>query len=148
MKTKTFLFGLMAVLSLACQSGAKSNAEDMPEGMVANDKVGSGRLYFEETKFDFGDIVEGDKVKHAFKFKNTGTDPVQITAVNVSCGCTVASKPAKPIGVGMEDEIVIEFNSTGKSGQNHKTINVLSNAENNILNLSFTASVKPKSETE
>jgi len=29
-------------------------------------------MTFEETEYDFGDIKQGDKVEHTFKFKNTG----------------------------------------------------------------------------
>ncbi len=123
----------------ACASGSSENSNE-------ETTAGKGKLEFAEESFDFGEITEGDTVSHTFRFKNVGTDPVEILAVNVSCGCTVASKPEKPVGVGQEDEIVINFNSQGKAGINRKTVSVVSNAENNMVPLTFTATVNGKTE--
>ncbi|MGR3809163.1 DUF1573 domain-containing protein [Jiulongibacter sp. NS-SX5] len=130
---------LIAVLTVGCNSSAENSTQSAQEQLP---DAKDGRLEFEETSHDFGEITEGDVVSYAFKFKNVGTDPVEIAAVNVSCGCTVASKPAAPVGVGQEDEIVINFNSKGKVGQNRKTVGVISNARNNAVALNFTATVK------
>ncbi len=105
-------------------------------------------LEFEEESFDFGKMTEGDKVSHAFKFKNVGTDPLEILSVNVSCGCTVASKPLGAVGVGQSDEIVINFNSTGKVGMNKKSVGIFSNAQNSNETLTFTAMVEALEGTE
>ncbi|MCR9066456.1 MAG: DUF1573 domain-containing protein [Cytophagales bacterium] len=136
MKRVIYLLAFAATV-FSCNS---ENTQNESETQVQN--VKDGKLEFEETSFDFGTIKEGEVVSHAFKFKNVGTDPVEIQAVNVSCGCTVASKPIGAVGVGQEDEIVIDFNSQGKVGQNRKTVNVLSNAQNNVIALNFTAAVE------
>lgn len=116
------------------------NTTTTQQGAVT-EELSNAKLSFENPKHDFGTITEGDQVSYAYKFTNTGTDPLQITAVNVSCGCTVASKPMGMVGVGQSDEIVINFNSTGKVGVNKKTVSVLSNAQNSSELLTFTATV-------
>lgn len=72
-------------------------------------------MTFETTDFNFGTITEGEHVKHVFKFKNTGKGNLIITEAKPACGCTVAEKPDEPIPPGGESEIVVDFNSEGKS---------------------------------
>jgi hypothetical protein len=76
---------------------------------------------------DMGKINEGQVIDIAYRFKNTGTKPLVIKNVNVSCGCTVAEKPEAPIAPGQEGEIKASFNSTGKAGSNTKSIYVYAN---------------------
>ncbi len=49
------------------------------------------KMVFPEDKFNFGKIKEGEKVRHAFKFKNLGDNPLMISDAIASCGCTVPS---------------------------------------------------------
>jgi hypothetical protein len=133
-------------LGLAFLSCSPKNEEGQAGTELAGKEteLSNAKIEFEEDNFDFGTINEGDEVSHAFKFTNTGTEPLQIISVNVSCGCTVASKPLGTVAAGASDEIVINFNSTGKTGMNQKSVGVLSNAQNNQETLTFTAKVEPK----
>src|SRR3990170_3491313 len=73
-------------------------------------------ITFEKKVHDFGDIVQGDKVEETFKFTNTGNEPLIITDVQVTCGCTVPKGwPRDPIASGASAELTIAFNSAGKS---------------------------------
>lgn len=71
-------------------------------------------LEFEESTFDFGEIMEGDKVKHQYKFTNTGEEPLIISNAKGSCGCTVPEWPRNPIAPGETAVIDVEFDSKGK----------------------------------
>ena len=79
-----------------CQCNNKKTGSDT--GIVQGD---SARIKFENPTHDFGEIEEGEKVSTVYKFKNVGSMPLQIFDVQVSCGCTVASKPevGKPIAI-------------------------------------------------
>lgn len=114
----------------------------------SNGIEGGGKIAFESQSHDFGNLVEGDVVEHTYIFTNKGSEPVTILDVQVSCGCTVASKPEKAIGVGQKGEISIQFNSSGKAGINNKGIGVISNASNSQEVLKFTAVVTAKTENE
>jgi hypothetical protein len=101
-------------------------------------------MEFDKEVVDFGTLTEGDTVSHVFKFKNIGKSALTITDVQVQCGCTVASKPDHPIGVGQSDQITVRFNSQGKAGTNKKFVTIYSNANPPQTVLAFTAIVYGK----
>ena len=128
---------LSGVTIFLCQCGGKD--KKVADGTVQGD---SAKIVFENPNHDFGEIEEGEKVSTTYKFKNVGTMPLQIFNVQVSCGCTVASKPEDPVGVGETGEIKVEFNSKGKVGVNKKFVTVTSNASNAQEVVSFDVIVK------
>ncbi len=103
-------------------------------------------IAWEKSTFDFGDVPQGDKVEHNFKFKNTGNEPLIITNVQVTCGCTTPKGWARdPIAPGQSSEITIAFNSLGKFGKQNKVVTVVSNASNpEAGQISFSANVIEK----
>jgi hypothetical protein len=111
-------------------------------------KASGAIITFEKKTHDFGDIIEGDKVEETFHFANTGTEPLLITNVQVTCGCTTPKGwPRDPIMPGGKGEITIGFNSAHKSGRQNKVVTVVSNAVNTDgAQISFTTNVLPKKE--
>lgn len=103
-------------------------------------------ITFEKKTHDFGDIQEGDKVEETFRFTNTGTEPLIISNVQVTCGCTTPKGwPRDPIMPGGKGEITVGYNSTGRNGRQSKVVTVVSNAVNNDGGqISFTANVVDK----
>ncbi|MDH4058501.1 MAG: DUF1573 domain-containing protein [Cyclobacteriaceae bacterium] len=101
-------------------------------------------LAFEKNTHDFGDIYQGDRVEQVFKFKNTGTEPLIITNIEVTCGCTAPEWPRNPIPAGGEGEIKVAFNSAGKMGRQNKTVVVKSNALNDDNTISFVTTILDK----
>lgn len=80
-----------------------------------------------EKTWNFGDIKQGDVVKHQFEIKNNGKSELIIRKVKASCGCT-AINPAKTVLVpGESTMIAAEFNSHGKSGRQTKTVTIVTN---------------------
>ena len=115
----------------------------MISGFAFSQTVDSVAFKFNEEKFDFGDITQGAKVEHIFKFTNTGVKPLVISNIITSCGCTAPTWPKKPIPPKGESEIKIDFNSTGKVGKQNKVITIMSNAVGNPNHLVITANVLP-----
>ncbi len=103
-------------------------------------------ISWEKSTHDFGDVAQGDKVEHTFKFKNTGNEPLIITNVQVTCGCTTPKGWARdPITPGQSGEITVAFNSLGKFGKQNKVVTVVSNVVNpEGGQISFTANVVEK----
>jgi Protein of unknown function (DUF1573) len=103
-------------------------------------------ITWENPNHEFGDIAQGDVVEHTFKFTNTGTEPLIVTNVQVSCGCTTPKGwPHDPVAVGGKGEITIAFNSTGKMGKQSKAVTVVSNAVNpEAAVVNFTTNVLEK----
>jgi hypothetical protein len=98
--------------------------------------------FYDTTLYNFGTVKEGEKVKHAFRFKNTGDNPLMIARTVVSCGCTVTSYSLQPVAPGAEGEITVEFNTSGKSGHQQKNVIVHSNAQPEAVSIGFQAEVK------
>jgi len=101
-------------------------------------------MVFTDTKHSFGTINEGDVVKFAYHFKNTGQHPLLITRTDVSCGCTTPSFPKEPIAPGGEGDILVQFNSSGKKGHQQKNVLVHSNAQEEAISIGFDADIKEK----
>lgn len=98
-------------------------------------------IQFDTTKHNFGTIKEGDKVKYAYHFKNIGNNPLLISNVSASCGCTVPSFPKEPIAPGGDGSIEVEFNSKGKEGHQTKNVMIYSNAQEEAMSIGFEAEV-------
>jgi len=96
----------------------------------------------DEKNWNFGEIKQGDVVKHSFEVKNTGKSELIIRKVKASCGCT-AIKPAKTIlAPGETTLIAAEFDSKGKSGRQTKTVRIVSNdPKNTTLTLMITGNI-------
>jgi hypothetical protein len=101
-------------------------------------------MTFAKSEHDFGKINEGDKVTYNFAFKNTGQADLLITGAKGSCGCTVPEFPKEPVKPGESGKIKVSFNSTGKPGQQHKTVTITANTINGTEKLNITANVTPK----
>lgn len=97
-------------------------------GVFAQAAAKSAVMTFEEKSFDFGDVKQGQKVTHTFKYKNTGNDTLKISNVISSCGCTVPKEYEKIVPPGGSASITVVFDSTGKMGVVNKTLTILSNA--------------------
>lgn len=88
-------------------TAAKKDVAAAPVGPLTSVK-------FDENTFDFGEVMEGEKVVHSYKFTNTGKEPLIISNAKGSCGCTVPSWPREPIAPGDSGEIKVQFDSKGK----------------------------------
>ncbi|MBK6678586.1 MAG: DUF1573 domain-containing protein [Ignavibacteriales bacterium] len=91
------------------------------------------KLFSPATKFDFGAIEQGAIVKHKFVIVNNGDQMLNIDKVVSSCGCTVAEPEKKELKPSETTTIAVEFNSTGRLGDQVKTISILSNDPVNPL---------------
>jgi len=114
-------------------------------GQDPNGNISGASISWEQPTFDFGDLKQGEKVEHTFRFVNNGNAPLIITNVEVTCGCTTPKGwPRDPIAAGAKGEITVAFNSAGKYGRQNKVVKVISNATGGQNQFSFTANVLPK----
>ena len=117
---------LALALSLAGFASQAQTAAVKPAN--ATDKVAGPQIQFETDKFDFGTIKQGDIVDHTFKFKNVGTQPLVISNIGVSCGCTTPDWTKEPVMPGKTGTVTAKFNSAGKMGMQNKVLTIESNA--------------------
>lgn len=99
---------------------------------IACQALSQAQIEFGERRYDFGKIEEElGKVSCNFEFKNTGNEPLVISNVRASCGCTVPEYTQEPIQPGETGEVKITFNPAGRPGKFSKSIYVYTNTEPN-----------------
>jgi hypothetical protein len=86
-------------------------------------------IAFDESEYDFGVARQGEQVQFIFRFTNTGNEPLLLTNVRGSCGCTVPSWPNDPIEPGGTGAIVVEFDTKGKMGPQTKQVTITANTD-------------------
>jgi peptidoglycan-associated lipoprotein len=102
---------------------------------------GTPILQFEKPEIDLGSVSQGEKKKASFKFKNIG-DADLIIEVATACECTELDWPRNPVRPGEVGEISIEYNSTGKEGQQEVTVDVIANTEPLVTQATFSIFVE------
>jgi len=131
---------------IACSSNDKQeNRKKLDTGVVKNTKSATAknkayevpRIKFEETVYDFGRIIQGEKVAYDFHFVNSGKSELVITKVKSSCGCTVSKYPREAIFPGEKGKIEVVFDSKGKRGFQNKSITILANTQPNATKLNI-----------
>lgn len=160
MKIRTAIYLSAAALmwvQTACSPSAKereSTATENPSQSVAArpdtavsaETVASkefAAFKFETQEYNFGTIPAGKKVRYAYKFTNTGNIPLVISQVQPQCGCTAADYPKDPVPPGGQGEIVLEFDSQGREGQQNKITTVYANVPGGSTILAMTGTVEP-----
>ncbi|WP_299514292.1 DUF1573 domain-containing protein [Mucilaginibacter sp.] len=83
---------------------------------------------FNEEKHDFGKIPQGIPVTTVFTYTNVGSEPLILTEVKPTCGCTIADYTKTPVKPGESGKITITYNAAVTAPFN-KTIIVTSNAK-------------------
>ena len=89
----------------------------------------AAKMNFKEESYNFSEIPEGPQVTHEFKFSNTGKEPLILSNVRASCGCTTPSWPKEPVLPGKDAVILVTYNTQGRPGAFTKTITITSNAD-------------------
>lgn len=84
------------------------------------------KIEFKETQIDFGLVAPFKYLHHGFEFKNAGNEPLIISDVHTTCGCTAAVLSATTIAAGATDIISVTMH-TGLASPMWKQVNVQSN---------------------
>jgi hypothetical protein len=149
MKQLTFFLAVMllSVFSLSAQStSAKATTSTTAGTAVAVNNPNAPEISFEKTVHDYGTIEYKGDGKCEFKFTNTGKEPLILTNVRSSCGCTVPKWPREPILPGQSEIINVEY-KTNRIGRINKTITVQSNANTSSVVLRIQGQVLKPEET-
>lgn len=134
------ILGIFTIVS--CNNSEKSNTggdSNIDNPATADDPNATGngtaQITFVEKEFNFGTVIEGEKVIHNFVFENTGDGNLIISNVKASCGCTVPKWTKEPIKPGATGNIEIKFDSSNRNGKQTKTAKVYTNTSPNITEL-------------
>ncbi|MCK9613559.1 MAG: DUF1573 domain-containing protein [Bacteroidales bacterium] len=109
-------------------------------GQSNENNTSLAEIKFDKTEHDYGTIKKGADGSCEFTFKNTGKEPLILSNVKSSCGCTVPTWPKDPILPGQTGAIKVVYD-TKRVGTISKTITVISNAETGTVTLSIKGNV-------
>jgi Protein of unknown function (DUF1573) len=132
---------LIASASFAQTSVSPNSAssESAPVTPVINPNA--GEFQWAEETHDFGTIAQGIPVKNKFMFTNNGKEPIIISNVQKTCGCTVTDWSKEPIMPGQQGFVLAEFNAA-KEGPFTKAITVQSDSKTPSVKLYFKGTVQ------
>jgi hypothetical protein len=99
-----------------------------------------------EQTHDFGTIPQGIPVTNKFEFTNSGKEPLIVSNVQKTCGCTVTDWTKEPVMPGQKGFVMAEFNAA-KEGPFTKAITVQSNASTPNVKLYFKGTVQKSEQT-
>ena len=144
---------LLSALILALCLFTACNNDNGDDGKISTDLVTNPKsaaqpsnrqpvITFEKTEHDFGAILQGERVTYTFHFTNTGNEPLIISNVNTSCGCTIGDFSRAPVAPGKSGTIKTTYDSKGHHGVQNRTLTVVSNTNPNRNVLRLKATVK------
>lgn len=117
---------LVFTLSIAAAGLLAMNFSFTPQ-----DDVPSGpQIKLLKTSHNFGQIMEGPQAKTEFQYVNSGTEPLVLTRVAASCGCTTPNWSKEPLMPGDTTAVTAIYNTRGRVGPFTKSITIYSNAVN------------------
>lgn len=94
-----------------------------------------GHLFVKNNSLSFGTIKQSTNTPLLSKFvlKNTGNCLVNVSDIDVSCGCMSASITSKFIRPGESQLLTVTINPKGQTGYFNKSLFVNSDADNSTL---------------
>lgn len=107
-----------------------------------------GKLDFEMNSYDFGEVEEtGGAVEYTFSFENTGDQPITITRVKASCGCTTPGWTKEEVLPGESGFVKAKYNPRNRPGKFRKSLKITSNVASENKTLFISGFVRPKPKT-
>jgi len=115
---------------------------------VVNAQQKKATVSFSNLEHDYGKIKESDgKTTYKFEYTNTGGEPLVLTDVKASCGCTTPDWTKEPVAPGKKGFVSATYDPKNRPGPFNKTITVNSNAENGSIVLRIKGDVVAKEPT-
>jgi hypothetical protein len=97
-------------------------------GLISFTINAQAKIEFKSDTIDYVTIEKGADGVRVFEFTNTGDEPLIVSKVSSSCGCTIPKKPKDPIMPGKTGEIEVKYD-TNRVNPIRKTMTVISNAD-------------------
>jgi len=138
---KLLFIGVVLMSVVSCTSDQGADAEER-RAKYAEFVDEPTSIEFENDEYNFSTVVDGDMVKHTFKFTNTGDKNLVLFDVKTTCGCTVPEDwPKQPIPPGESGEVKVIFNSNNKVGAVNKSIRIEANTNPTVSAVTITGEV-------
>ena len=119
-------------------------AEQEKNNQALKENPNAPVIEFDKVVHDYGEIDQHGDGKCEFKFTNTGKEPLILSNVRSSCGCTVPVWPRQPILPGQSDVIKVKYD-TKRIGMINKSVQVYSNATQKTVVLKIKGKIHAQS---
>ncbi len=108
------LFSTLIIMVLTLQLGSAA---------ILSGNEDEASIKWKKTTIDLGELKKGKPAPATFVFNNTGKEPVIISSVKASCGCTTSKYTREPVKPGRKGEVTVTYNAR-RAGTFHKTVRV------------------------
>ena len=128
-------------LSILLLFGAACTHQKSSDEAVQDKSGLKSEISFEKTEHHLGNMMRGEKAGYNFRFTNVGEASLQILDASASCGCTVPKYSSEPIPPGEMGTVEVVFDSSGRSGQQSKTVTLKTNGKTRVVHLTIKANI-------
>ena len=138
MKKSFFLFASLVLgvtFGSVAQNIALHASASTPKGIAK-----ALTIQWKEITHQFGEIKQAVPATVAFEFKNVSNEPVLLTQVQGSCGCTATAYSKEAIQPGQTSRITATYNAANL-GTFHKTVTVTTSADKDPHTLTLQGTV-------
>jgi hypothetical protein len=112
--------------------------------VTTNTNPNAPDIKFDKLVHDYGTVEQHGDGRCEFTFTNEGKEPLILSNVRSSCGCTVPEWPRQPILPGQSEVIKVKYD-TKRVGVINKSVYVYSNAKESPVTLKIKGKVEAKS---
>jgi len=153
------VFSVNAQVSTTATSPAKKSLSAKPPAKATtnntkkhtpipaqNNNPNAPDIVFNKTVHDYGTMEQHGDGKCEFSFTNEGKEPLILSNVRSSCGCTVPTWPREPILPGQSGIIKVKYD-TKRVGAINKSVYVTSNAKVAKVTLKIKGKINAKAKS-
>lgn len=127
-----FALGILLIVSYLPHISVAQAAE-------ASEAAAESGPYFK----DFGEVKEGDILKHTFTVENKADKTLTIKSVNTSCACTTYKLSGWTIEPGKSITVDVDFNTKGYPGVKHRYVYMnTDDPKNSVIMLEVKADIR------
>ncbi|MCF0206171.1 MAG: DUF1573 domain-containing protein [Bacteroidales bacterium] len=128
---------LVASLAFAQEKEAKKEKSSKTDTEQVEKR---SSVIFDKMVHDFGTLQKGDDASCVFTLKNVSKQPITLTNVRTSCGCTAAEWTKDPIAKKKKASIKVKYDSN-RVGKFTKTIKVYIDGSNTPIQLEIKGTI-------
>lgn len=109
MKIKLFMSAcLVSLISISAFSQSAKSTEETAVSFMAET---TQKISWDSQEYDFGNLPQNVAAEAEFVFTNISNEPVTISKVKSSCGCTITAYEKNPVLPGQSSTITATYNA-------------------------------------
>ncbi|MEM9823298.1 MAG: DUF1573 domain-containing protein [Bacteroidota bacterium] len=139
---QVLVLAFLLVGTTATAQSDKAIDAKTPQAKLVKTEVNSPQgISWDKTQYDYGKIPQNVPAEAVFTLTNTSNEPLIITKVKGSCGCTATAHSDDPVMPGENTTITATYNAK-KKGAFTKTVRVTTNQSESPVVLKIKGTVE------